>query len=140
MRVLIDTCIWSLTLRRSARRNHFEEKQVEEVRELIREERVVMIGPVRQELLSGIANAQQFDKLGTYLSAFPNEWIFDEDFVNAARMYNICRGQGIQASPTDMLICSIAKRIDAAVFTSDKNFQRYAENIEITLHDLRAKS
>jgi len=49
--VLVDTSVWSLALRRKARRDH---AMVDELAELIREGRVMMMGPIRQELLSGI--------------------------------------------------------------------------------------
>ena len=51
MKVLVDTSVWSLALRRQ---ETAEGPEVSELIELIRELRVQMIGPVRQELLSGI--------------------------------------------------------------------------------------
>ena len=50
MKVLVDTSVWSLALRR---RNSSEEPAVEQLRWLIDQGRVAMIGPIRQELLSG---------------------------------------------------------------------------------------
>jgi len=60
MKILVDTCIWSLALRRG---EGVEGLEVSELSELIRELRVQMIGPVRQELLSGIKIRSHFLKL-----------------------------------------------------------------------------
>jgi hypothetical protein len=50
MKVLVDTSVWSLSLRRSLPSDNAE---VSELIELIKEVRIQMIGPVRQEILSG---------------------------------------------------------------------------------------
>jgi len=49
MKVLVDTCIWSLAFRRREQRDPL---LIQELSALIRELRVQMIGPIRQELLS----------------------------------------------------------------------------------------
>ena len=53
MKVLVDTCVWSLAFRKR-KKTASEKKVVETLKELVRDLRVVMIGPVRQEILSGI--------------------------------------------------------------------------------------
>jgi len=52
VKVLVDTSVWSLALRR--RSPDREGGIVRELRRLIAEFQVAMIGPFRQELLSGI--------------------------------------------------------------------------------------
>ena len=52
MRVLVDTSVWSLALRRSARSlSAAEQRLTALLRELINEGRAAMVGPVRQEIL-----------------------------------------------------------------------------------------
>ncbi len=51
MKVIVDTCIWSMALRRTKGEPEF---LVKELIELITELRVQIIGPTRQELLSVI--------------------------------------------------------------------------------------
>ncbi len=46
MKVIVDTSVWSLALRRS---KDVESEYVEELEELIKEVRVQLIGPVRQD-------------------------------------------------------------------------------------------
>jgi predicted nucleic acid-binding protein len=67
--VIVDTSVWSLALRRAKR---MDDAAPRELAELIREGRVVMLGPVRQELLSGIKQKAQFDMLREHLRAFPD--------------------------------------------------------------------
>jgi predicted nucleic acid-binding protein len=59
MRVLVDTSVWSEALRR---RRKVESDVVREFRSLILEHRTDIIGPIRQEILSGLRDDAQFEK------------------------------------------------------------------------------
>ena len=59
MSILVDTSVWSKALRRKGKTISDEKKLVQ----LISEGSVSMIGPIRQELLSGIVDKRQFEKL-----------------------------------------------------------------------------
>jgi len=131
MRVLVDTGIWSLALRRGG---DASSAQVGELRSLVGDGRVVMIGPIRQELLSGIRSEVQFKELEARLRAFPDLPLETEDYVTAARFSNRCRGKGVQGSHTDFLICAAAARRRLAVFTADNDFTLYARHIPLALH------
>ena len=61
MKVLVDTSIWSLALRRHGAISQEDQALVNGLSELINEVRVALIGPIRQELLSGISNQTQFE-------------------------------------------------------------------------------
>jgi predicted nucleic acid-binding protein len=127
----VDTCIWSLALRRGGRRR---DSCVDELRSLIQDHRVQMIGPIRQEILSGIRSESQFNNLKRHLAGFPDLPILDEDHVTAAKYFNLCRSQGIQGSNTDFLICAVAVRNELPIFTIDQDFESFAERIPILLH------
>jgi len=105
MKVLVDTSIWSMALRRAT---GSASADVGELRNLIRDHRVQMIGPIRQEILSGIRSESQFRRLQHHLASFPDLSILTEDYVTAARFFNLCRSKGIQGSNTDLLICAVA--------------------------------
>ena len=64
MKVLVDTCIWSLALRREKQLDSSIE--IIEFQELIKEVRVQVIGLIRQEILSGVKKKPQFTKLKKY--------------------------------------------------------------------------
>ena len=69
MKVLVDTPVWSLALRKQSK-TEADERAVKELTELVRESRVVMIGPIRQEILSGISDEGKFETLRQKLRAF----------------------------------------------------------------------
>ena len=131
MKVIVDTCIWSLALRRNAPKSS---QIVDELKELISEVRVQLIGPIRQELLSGIKSKQQFRNLRKHLSAFPDLQLESEDFELAAEYYNLARAKGIQGSNTDFLICSLAHRYAMPIFTTDIDFEQYQTVLPIKLY------
>ena len=135
MKVLVDTSVWSLALRR-ARPN--DSPEVTELVELIREVRVQMIGPVRQELLSGIKYHDQFQSLRNHLREFPDLGLTSEDYETAAEFFNLCRGKGIQGSNTDFLICAVAARHRIPILTTDADFTLYKSILPIKLHTPRS--
>ena len=131
MRILVDTCIWSQVLRRS---NTPKSEVVRELKELIQEVRAQLIGPIRQELLSGIKSEKQFHLLRDHLRAFEDIDLITEDYETAAEYFNTARQKGIQGSNTDFLICAVAVHRDMAIFTTDKDFEYFKTILPIELH------
>jgi predicted nucleic acid-binding protein len=86
-----------------------------------------MLGPIRQEILSGIPNDAQFKKLQKHLESFPDLAILTEDYVTAARFFNLCRSKGVQGSNTDFIICSVAVRKEFYIYTIDRDFELFSE-------------
>ena len=73
MNVLVDTPVWLLALRRKPEHlSGQEQRQTHALAELIRDGRAQIMGVIRQELLSGIREAERFEKLREHLRAFPN--------------------------------------------------------------------
>lgn len=134
MKVLVDTSVWSLALRR---RTGSPAAHVAELRRLIDEGRVAMVGPVRQELLSGIRDAKAFERLRDQLRAFPDEPLDEQDFEQAARHFNACRAAGLQGSNTDFLLCATAERRGLPILTTDADFVRFARVLPIALQTPR---
>lgn len=137
MKLLVDTCIWSLAL---CRNQSCKNNLVGELAELVSELRAQLIGPIRQELLSGIKSKAQFKKLKEHLSAFPDLPLSSGDFELAAEFFNLARGKGVQGSSTDFLICSVAYRYEMPIFTCDKDFELYASVLPIKLYEPRIKN
>jgi predicted nucleic acid-binding protein len=136
MKILVDTSVWSLALRKKTLTVQ-EKVVVEELIELIREFRVVMIGPVRQELLSGISEKDKFEKLKEKLSSFIDIDLNTKDYEKASELYNICRKKGIQGSHIDFLICAAAINRNCGIFTTDNDFQKFSNAIPVKLHSVR---
>jgi predicted nucleic acid-binding protein len=93
-----------------------------------------MIGPIRQEILSGIRSESQFVKLKKHLESFPDLPVLTEDDVAAAQFFNRCRSEGVQGSNTDFLICAVAVRSMSSIYTTDKDFELFAKHLTIVLH------
>ncbi len=134
MNVLVDTSVWSRALRRSQPQT---DAYTRELADLIREGRAVIIGPVRQELLSGVRSPAQFNLLRNNLRAFPDLSVATPDYEEAAVFFSRCRAQGIQGSNTDFLICAVASRRAMSIFTTDKDFEAFARLLRISLHGAR---
>ena len=133
MNILVDTSIWSQVLRRKVPPPDNLDLQ-EELTELIRELRVSIIGPIRQEILSGIKTESQIKELKSFLAAFPDLQLETSDYENAAVFFNICRRNGVQGSNTDFLICSVAYRRNLEIFTSDSDFRIFEKHIPIKIY------
>lgn len=120
MNVLVDTSVWSLALRRQhGQMSDSQVVTVSRLTELIRDNRVVLIGPVRQELLSGVRDDRAFESLQSNLAYFSDEPLRTADFEYAARCFNRCRAAGIASSAVDMLICAVAIQRSLSVYTTD---------------------
>lgn len=128
--VLVDTCIWSLALRSRAPK---EASVAEQLSQLIDDNQVRIIGPIRQELLSGYTDKNSFERLRQKLIYFPNEPVFDADYELAAEYSNFCRSKGIQGSHTDFLICAVSIRAKFQIYTTDKDFLHYSKHLPISL-------
>ncbi len=132
MKVLVDTSVWSLVLRRRVRSR--DDALADELERLIVSYRVVMIGPIRQELLSGIRTHEQYERLRERLRAFPDLRLHSEDYELAAQFFNQCRGRGVQGSNTDFLICAAAVRRVSSVFSTDRDFEAYERILQLRRH------
>lgn len=133
MKVLVDTPIWSYALR--SQKVGFE-LHVQEFETLIADQRVLIIGPIRQEVLSGYSDTKKFKKLNQKLSYFENTPIVDEDYIQAAKFSNLCRKKGVQGSHIDFLLCAVAYRLQAKIFTTDNDFGHYQKHLPVTLFAL----
>jgi predicted nucleic acid-binding protein len=132
----VDTCVWSQFLRRN-RPKH--DSVAVELARLIRTDVVQMLGPIRRELLCGAEPQERFTQLREYLRFYPNLELDEDDDENAARYYNLCRGRGLQGSPTDFLICAVAVRRGLRIFTTDTDFDFYAQHLPIKRHPFSSR-
>lgn len=138
MKILVDTTIWSLALRRkSDDLSTVEQALVQELTDLVRQGRVSLLGVVRQEVLSGIKNPAQFEKIRDLLRPFLDESPGIEDYEMAATANNSCRSKGVAISAVDALICAVALRKDLPIFTADNDFKTYSRVLPIKSHSVR---
>lgn len=129
MKVLVDTCVWSAVLRHKSPDVDLSKK----LQELIQNSRVAIIGPIRQELLSGLSQTKHFNELKETLSAFEDVPLNTEHYEKAAEYCNICRRKGVQGSTIDFLICAVAITENLVIFTIDKDFENYKKYLPLKL-------
>jgi predicted nucleic acid-binding protein len=129
MSVLVDTPIWSMFFRREGARN----RERGMLRDLVEQRQARIIGSIRQEILSGMRSPEQFARVRDGLRAFPDIPVNETDFERAAEFYNHCRLRGVQGSNTDFLICAVAELNELKIFTTDRDFERFAKFLPIEL-------
>lgn len=131
MRVLADTPVWSAAFRRTV-------GQVSPLRAelewLVANGAVAIVGPIRQELLSGIRDGAQYHQVRSALRNFPDLPLETADFETAAEYFNLCRAKGVEGSLIDFLICAVAARRQMEIFTTDGDFQHYRKHLPIALY------
>ena len=129
--VIVDTSVWLLALRRSTT---IASAETIELKKLIQNQSVVMLGCIRQELLSGMREIAWYEHLRERLSAFPNQILNENCYELAAKMFNECRAKGVQGSNTDFLICAAAQLNQLAIYTTDQDFKHYQKILSISLY------
>lgn len=87
MNVLVDTSVWSLALQKNNKNNE-QNNIIDKFKELIKDLKVKIIGPIRQEILSGIKDNDKYEELKEKLSYFPDESLLTEDYEEAAKYFN----------------------------------------------------
>jgi predicted nucleic acid-binding protein len=136
MKILIDTTIWSKAFRR--KKIMSEDKDIVDVLKILINEFVdIIIGPIRQELLSGISEKRTFIELKEKMEGLIDFPIQTPDYELAAEFSNICRSNGVQGSNTDFLICAVSVRNNFEIFTVDDDFIAYKKYLPIKLFDWR---
>lgn len=127
MKVLVDTSVWSLALRRPKESPIKPEQKatVSALADLVADGRAALIGAIRQELLCGIKSLIQFEGLRDRLAAFEDMALSRQVYESAAQVFNICRANGVQGSNTDFLICAASMHHPVPVFSLDGDFLLY---------------
>jgi predicted nucleic acid-binding protein len=134
MRVVVDTSIWSLALRRHT---PLSNPETVILRKMIDQgESIFLLGIILQEILQGVKLARDFARLRDHLEAFPLLPVRREHYVKAAELRNHLTKKGVQAGTVDALIASAAISHDCYLFTNDKDFQSIARHSGLKLLDL----
>lgn len=138
MKVLVDTSVWLLALRRPKNSPLTPEQQttVNALADLVRDGRAVLIGAIRQELLCGIKTPAQFEALRDSLAAFEDMALPRQVFESAAQAFNACRANGVQGPNTDFLICAAAIHHQLPIFSLDGDFLMYRRCLPVQFYAL----
>jgi predicted nucleic acid-binding protein len=128
MKVIVDTCIWSEAYRKNG--SH-PAKSI--LASLMRQDNAVILGIVRQELLTGFRDRTRFLQVRDLLRKYGDTAVHTEDYETAAAKSNACRSKGVQGALVDFLICAVAVRLNAEILTVDRDFMHFAKHIPIRL-------
>ena len=130
--IIVDTSVWSLALRKK-NLDDSQQKTVAALGEYIRMGKVIMLGAIRQEVLSGISDQNKFEHLRDVMHFFTDFPLSETDYELAASYFNLCRSHGIQGSHTDFLLCAVAVRNGFPIFSLDGDFSQYKNYIDFQL-------
>lgn len=131
MKVIVDTSIWSLALRRHAPSMNPE---TEVLRKIIEQgENIFLLGIILQEILQGVKEPVAFKRIKEHFDAFPMLEITREIYVKAAELKNHLSKKGIQVSTIDALIAAAAISNECYMFTNDKDFNHIAKHSKLKL-------
>jgi predicted nucleic acid-binding protein len=134
MKVIPDTPIWSLVLRREQPNKKLQALFAR----MIEDGQVMLPGIIKQELLSGIRAPGHFDLLLGQLQHFPELLATSADHMHAAEYFNKCQRAGVQGSQVDFLIVAIAVSNSATILTTDKDFIHYRKIVSFELQFVNA--
>lgn len=134
VRVVVDTSVLSLALRRRNSQHADVRLARTVVADLASRGDLILVPPVRQELLTGVRSRPEFVEMRNALRAFPDEPMSFRDYERAAEMSNIALSAGIRAAPTDLLICAVSEREAAGILATDRDFEHLQPILGIRLH------
>lgn len=131
MRVLVDTSVWSLAVRRKVKS---PEPQAVQLRDLIAAgHSVFLTGIILTEVLSSIRHDEQMIKIRELLEAFPILELDRQGYAEAAQLSSRCRRKGVQASTIDSLIAQTAITHECFLLSADQDFQHIAQHCNLKL-------
>jgi predicted nucleic acid-binding protein len=115
--VLIDTCAWIDFLR-------YQEGELgNQVAALIENEHAAICGVIAAELLQGVKSEKQRQQIELLINTVAYLEMQEFDWMNAGKLLQELRSQGVTLPLTDAVIAVIAQRHQVSVLTMDKHFQ-----------------
>ena len=132
--ILLDTSVLSRVFRR--RRPGPEERRLQLVFDEMMASDVPLglPGVVLQEVLSGIRSLRQFSELtAKLLAAFTVVPEGIPEHLEAARVKNVCLGQGLNVSGVDCLIAACTITGNHELFAVDEDFEAIARHMPLRL-------
>ena len=131
MRVLVDTSVWSLALRK---RGPVDHPAVGGLSSLLHaNENVFVTGLILQEVLQAFPSEAPFRNVVRHLEPFPLLELERSDYVHAAGLHRRCAAKGVSVSTADCQIAAAAIRHACLLLTADRDFERIARLSDLKL-------
>jgi predicted nucleic acid-binding protein len=99
-------------------------------------QRVVVPGIVFQELLSGIKEPSQAEKIMEIMEGYPILLATQEHHIEAANISNVCRKAGVSAATIDCLIAAQCILDNGILLTLDVDFSQMARHCSLRLYPI----
>lgn len=135
--ILLDTSVLSAVLRRR-QPGPTDARVAQVLSDLLGSgKHIGLPGLVLQELLSGIREESQFEKIKTILlRGYPIVLAEIRDHLLAADIVNRCRRKGIAVSSGDAVLAALTLNRNAKLFTIDQDFAHVARVLPLRLLEL----
>ena len=131
MRVLVDTSVWSLSLRKEGQAAH---PTVGKLEALLRsDEDIFLTGLILQEILQAFRSDSSFRKVARHLEPFPHLELERPDFITAATLHRKCASRGVSTSTADCQIATAAIRHACLLLSADQDFEGIARLSDLKL-------
>lgn len=124
MRVLVDTSVWSLVLRRGGPADHPAVERLSGY--LDAGEDLFLTGLILQEILQAFRSEKVASQVAERLLPFPLLPFEPTTCQAAARLYRQCQDKGLGASTVDCHIAASAIANNCRLLTTDRDFNRMA--------------
>ena len=135
--IIVDTSVWSLAFRRRSWPGGNVPGVVALLQKLTREKnRVVVPGIVLQELLSGVKDPVQGERIKELMEGYPIVLATQEQHVEAANISNLCRNAGIAAATVDCLIAAQCIMLNGVLLTLDEDYKRISSCCGLRLYPI----
>ncbi len=131
MRVLVDTSVWALALRRGGPTDHLAVRKLTAL--LDRGDDLFLLGIILQEILQGFRDERTPRRLARRLEAFDLLPLDRRHYVAAARLRRRCVSAGVHPSTVDALIATAAIEHRCRLLTTDQDFTHMAGVIKLEL-------
>ncbi|GJL53643.1 MAG: hypothetical protein NPIRA02_07750 [Nitrospirales bacterium] len=125
MTVLVDTSVWSLSLRKDGPANQVSVKKLQHL--LLDTQDIVLIGIILQEILQGFRQERTFTKVLSYFKALPLLPLNRSDCIAAAKLRRQATAKGLNLSTPDCQIAAAAIKHNCHLLTTDKDFLHIAK-------------
>jgi len=116
--VVVDTSVWVGFLRGG------RDRDAAAVEELVRSARAVTCGIVRAELLAGVKDAAQRDRLQEALAGLDYVEMREQTWKRVGELAAGLRGKGRTLPMSDLIAAALAIEHDLSVFTIDNHFRQ----------------
>ncbi len=94
---------------------------------------ILLVGNILQELLDGLRNRKDFDRLVRLLEPFPLVHLERDAYIAAAELRQRCRSKGVQVGAIDCLIATACILNGYPLLTADRDFRRIATYSDLLL-------